>query len=164
MVEALVIFPHQLFQNVHEERANHFFIVEESHFFTQYPFHKQKIAFHRASMRYYFDHLPHSNKTYISAQSPNADIQKLIPYLKTEGFETLTFFDPCDNWLEKKIHHSAQKSTIAIKYLKSPGFINSMEDLSNYKNSSKKYFQTDFYIFSKKKTSPINRKWETCWR
>lgn len=153
MVEAFVIFPHQLFQKVHEERANHFFVVEEGLFFSQYPFHKQKIAFQRASMRYYFDHLPHSNKTYISAQNPNADIQKLIPYLKKAGFDTLTFFDPCDNWLEKKIQNTAQKSTMAIKYHKSPGFINSMEDLSNYKASSKKYFQTDFYIYQRKKLS-----------
>ena len=49
-----LIFPHQLFER-HEilEICDQLYLIEESLFFTHFNFHKQKIAFHRASMRAY---------------------------------------------------------------------------------------------------------------
>ena len=53
-----LIFPHQLFQESPLFEINApIFIVEEYLFFKQYPFHKQKIAFHRATMKRYEDFL-----------------------------------------------------------------------------------------------------------
>jgi len=47
-----LLFPHQLFQD-HQIHKNGFpiYLVEEYLFFKKYNFHKQKIAFHRASMQ-----------------------------------------------------------------------------------------------------------------
>ena len=47
-----LIFPHQLFKEspLFSNKAP-VYLVEEFLFFKQYPFHKQKIAFHRASMK-----------------------------------------------------------------------------------------------------------------
>ena len=53
-----LVLPHQLFKNSPLLNNNStFYLVEEYLFFKQYPFHKQKIAFHRSSMKKYADYL-----------------------------------------------------------------------------------------------------------
>lgn len=61
-----------LFKNVDEV-----YLVEEHLYFNQYKFHKQKLVFHRASMKYYENYLK-ENKirvNYIEAKSSKNDIQ-----------------------------------------------------------------------------------------
>jgi len=56
-----IIFPHQLFaDNPLLDKKRPLFLIEEHLFFTHYKFHKQKILFHRASMKAYAEQLwPH---------------------------------------------------------------------------------------------------------
>ena len=66
-----LIFPHQLFEKSELlESDNAFYIVEEWLFFKQFNFHKQKIAFHRASMKFYESYLKEMGKDvhYISSK------------------------------------------------------------------------------------------------
>ena len=57
-----ILFPHQLFeQNFLIAKCDIIYFVEEFLFFKQYVFHKQKIAFHRASMMFYENHLKSKN-------------------------------------------------------------------------------------------------------
>ena len=53
-----IIFPNQLFKKS-ELINNHktTYLVEEYLFFKQYSFHKQKILFHRDSMKNYYNYL-----------------------------------------------------------------------------------------------------------
>ncbi|MGB5321738.1 cryptochrome/photolyase family protein [Lutimonas sp.] len=54
MKTAHLIFPHQLFRNpTWIGQTAIIYLIEEFLFFKQFPFHKQKIAFHRASMKSY---------------------------------------------------------------------------------------------------------------
>ena len=67
-----IIFPHQLFlESPILENNNEIYLIEEYLFFKQYQFHKQKIAFHRASMKAYQAYLQSLNKTvhYIDADN-----------------------------------------------------------------------------------------------
>ena len=53
-----LIFPHQLFQgNPLFSVDGPIYLIEEILFFKQVNFHKQKIAFHRATMKYYENYL-----------------------------------------------------------------------------------------------------------
>ena len=53
-----LIFPHQLFEESPVFQVNApVYLVEEYLFFNQYSFHKQKIVFHRATMKRYADFL-----------------------------------------------------------------------------------------------------------
>ena len=53
-----IILPNQLFkESLFLKRDNTAFIIEEYMFFKQYNFHKQKISFHRATMKFYEDYL-----------------------------------------------------------------------------------------------------------
>ena len=109
-----IIFPHQLFeQNILALKCDTIYLVEECLFFRQYNFHKQKICFHRASMKFYESYLQSKNiKTvYIDSFNELADVRKLIPYLKTTGVDAFQYIDTTDNWLElrigntSKVHH-----------------------------------------------------------
>ena len=58
MKKIALIFPNQLFRDVQWiEKDCHVFIVEEFLFFRHYNFHKQKLLYHRCSMKFYFDYL-----------------------------------------------------------------------------------------------------------
>ena len=58
MKNVTLIFPNQLFKNIEWiDRSSTIFLIEEYLFFRQYNFHKQKLTFHRSSMKYYFDYL-----------------------------------------------------------------------------------------------------------
>ena len=144
MKKAQLIFPNQLFQNVSLlEKEIPVFLVEEFLFFKQYQFHQQKLAFHRATMKFYEDFLTQKgfNVHYIDSHSAFSDIRKLIKKLEKDGFETIKIIDVCDDWLEKRI----LKTSLNIEISENQSFINSKEDLKMYFESKEQYHQTDFY-------------------
>ena len=52
--KCFIVFPNQLFkQTILADSDFQIFLVEEDLFFKQYNFHKQKILFHRSSMKFY---------------------------------------------------------------------------------------------------------------
>mgnify|MGYP001821109792 CR=1 FL=1 len=147
MKEAALIFPHQLFKDSPLLSTDcPIYLVEEFLFFKHYKFHKQKIAFHRASMKAYERFLKTKNKTviYIEATNTACDVRQLIPILISDGAEKLHITDPTDNWLQKRINSVATR--IEIQWYENPLFINSKSDLSTFfKSTKKKFFQTSFY-------------------
>ena len=83
-----IVFPHQLVeQNILTNTCDTIYLVEEYLYFKHYNFHKKKIAFHRASMKFYENYLQYKNSTvvYIESFDELSDITKLIPYLKNKG-------------------------------------------------------------------------------
>lgn len=148
MKEAILIFPHQLFKNspILDSDCD-IYLIEEFLFFKHYKFHKQKIAFHRATMKAYAAYLKSQNKTvhYIDATTDLYDVRLLIKKLIEDGFEKLYITDPTDNWLQKRIK-IATTNKLDIKWYENPLFINSKTDLSSFfKPTKKKFFQTSFY-------------------
>ena len=145
--DAVLLFPHQLFKDTPILNLNcDVYLVEEFLFFSHYKFHKQKIAFHRTSMKAYADFLKDKGLSvnYIEATSETSDVRELIPELIHKGLETLHIIDPSDNWLEK--HIKSVSESIAVEWYESPLFINTKEELSSFfKPSKKKFFQTSFY-------------------
>ena len=98
-----IIFPHQLFEKspLPLEQGK-VILIEEELFFNQYNFHKQKLAFHRASMKFYESFLKEKGHDvqYISATEKLADIRKLVATLGENGTQTVHFIDPTDDWQE----------------------------------------------------------------
>lgn len=151
-----VIFPHQLFREspLLEIKAP-FYIVEEELFFNQYAFHKQKIAFHRATMKRYADYLRQEKKVevvYVDAKSDFADIRALTGELKRKGFQALNYIDTTDNWLQQRLSRSCENLGIVTQQFISPLFLNSKEDLVGFfREDKKKFHQTTFYTEQRKK-------------
>ncbi len=151
-----IIFPHQLFkESPLFENSLPVYIIEEFLFFKQYFFHKQKIGFHRSSMRQYADFLRKSKNLeviYIEAIQDISDIRQLIPELKNQGIQHINYIDPTDNWLQKRLDNSLSQNRITATQFKSPLFLNSKEELALFfRSDKKKYHQTTFYKEQRKK-------------
>lgn len=168
MESIAIIFPHQLFEKSPLALAKYrTFLIEEFLFFSQYFFHKQKIAFHRASMKAYEQHLVHQGleMNYIVAHQREFDVRVLIDSLSNR--DQLTIIDPT-NYLLRRVYTSCKRKGIEPKALDNPSFINTKEDLASFfLADKKKFFQTEFYTQQRKNLNtlidetkkPIGRKW-----
>jgi deoxyribodipyrimidine photolyase-related protein len=165
-----IIFPHQLFEEtILLSKCDTIYLTEEWLYFKQYKFHKQKIVFHRASMKFYESYLLSQNKNviYVDAQDELSDVRKLLPYLKTKGIAALEYIDTTDDWLEQRITRIAQQYNIALTKNDTPLFLNTSADLSAYFADKKRMFQTDFYKWQRTKRNillddklqPVGGKW-----
>lgn len=157
MAAITLIFPHQLFAAhpaLHKDRA--VWLVEESLFFTQYPFHLQKIVLHRASMKAYAQILEQKGYRvqYLEASDKKAEVTAFVRAAAAKKITAIHYVDTVDHWLEKRLHRSAAALKIELTSYSSPAFLNRMQDVNDYFDKRKTYFQTDFYIQQRK-----SRKW-----
>jgi deoxyribodipyrimidine photolyase-related protein len=150
-----VLFPHQLFkQSPVLDNDFPVYLIEEFLFFRQYAFHKQKIAFHRASMKAYADYLKSKGKAviYIESQQAISDTRLLIAALKQKGVNHIHFINPTDNWLEKRLQQGLTDNDLNWTEYENKLFLNSRQELTPFfKPEKKKFFQTKFYINERKK-------------
>ncbi|MFT6811279.1 MAG: deoxyribodipyrimidine photolyase-related protein [Saprospiraceae bacterium] len=154
MKEAInIVLPHQLFaKSPLLDNGNETYIIEEYLFFKQFHFHKQKIAFHRATMKCYQHYLEEKGIIvhYIDAQNKISDIRRFINEVNENKIDEVNLIDPVDNWIEKRLGEISDKITVTL--FKSPMFINSKEDLTSFfKKDKKSFFQTSFYKQERKR-------------
>ena len=152
--EVTILFPHQLFKNNTAVAADRpAYLVEETLFFNQYNFHKQKLVLHRASMKNYLQYLIQKGVSvnYIDATDALCDIRKLIKQLAVQKVQTIHITDVVDYWLMKRINASCKKYDVKFTVHTSPNFLNSMPAVKDYFDKKKTYFQTGFYTDQRKK-------------
>lgn len=166
-----LIFPHQLFEDSSTaENGYPVYLLEEFTYFRQFDFHKQKLAFHRATMKFYENYLLDKDidVTYVESSDENSDVRNLIPYLKSSGFSELIIIDPADTPLKKRISYSAKKYKLKTKFYDTPLFYNTLHDLKDLLDFEKeKFLQTSFYMAMRKKykilidakSNPVGGKW-----
>ena len=165
-----IILPHQLYlQSPAISKERPVYLIEEHLFFRQYSFHKQKIVLHRASMKSYENQLT-VNKykvSYIESTEEQSDIRVLISVFAKKKVRTIHYIETTDNWLEKRIRETAAAFHIDIIKYPSPNFLTKPEDAQIFYTGKKRYFQTDFYVWQRKKMNllieknglPIGGKW-----
>lgn len=149
-----LVFPHQLFrENPCLNRKRKVYLIEEFLFFRQYRFHRQKLIFHRASMRFYRDHLirEHYDVEYIDSVDPHSDIRTFVDRLGDKGVREVHFVDVVDDWLDKRLTANLKRKGIKIKKYASPMFLNDAADLEDYFRNRKSFFQTKFYIHQRRR-------------
>jgi deoxyribodipyrimidine photolyase-related protein len=165
-----LIFPHQLFEEIgHFNECNKIYLIEEYLYFKQYPFHKQKIAFQRASMKNYESYLLQQNieVQYIEATSALSDIRQLLKWLKqNNSISEICYSHTNDFWLEQRIQSSCVKFEIKTQLHASKLFISNANDFNNYASTKKKLLQNDYYIINRKRLNiliengqPVGGKW-----
>jgi len=163
-----IIFPNQLF-----EESNLFlnnkktYLIEEHLFFKQFNFHKQKLVFHRSSMKNYENYLlsKEIDVAYIETKNQESDIRIFLDKINVTE---INIYHPEDNWLEKRIKKSCKKNNIKINIEENPLFLTAHDDLLPFFNpEKKKLFQTSFYKSQRKKMkilidndqNPVGGKW-----
>jgi deoxyribodipyrimidine photolyase-related protein len=171
MKEVNLVFPHQLFEKspLLSYKAT-FCLIEEYHFFRQFRFHKQKIAFHRATMKFYESYLQKAGRKviYIESHTENSDILQYIKELQRKGTARINFIDPTDSRLEQRLRNAAASTDIQLNMLETPLFLNTKkENTVFFKPAKKKFLQTTFYKAERKKRhilvdtgmKPLGDKW-----
>ena len=101
-----IIFPNQIFENSKLlDESKEVYLIEEYLFFNQFKFHKQKIVFHRMTMKSYEDYLTKNNfnVNYIESIESKSNIKNFIKNLNKK-VKSIKIYDPVDNWLFKIIN------------------------------------------------------------
>ena len=150
-----IIFPNQLFrESIFIDSDYKIFLIEEDLFFNQYNFHKQKISFHRSSMKFYEDYLVKKglDVSYINSYENESNIVELIKNISSQGYKKIEIYDPVDYLLDRRIKRLSKELNIDLVVHESKLFINSTEELKYFfKDSKQKFFQTSFYKAERKK-------------
>ena len=143
-----IIFPNQIFENSKLlDESNEVYLIEEYLFFNQFKFHKQKILFHRMTMKYYEDYLTkiNFNVNYIESIESKSNIKNFIKNLD-EKVQSIKIYDPVDNWLSKRIHDECRLKNIKLEVYDNPLFINNNKDLDSFFRADKKKVFSNFFL------------------
>ena len=138
-MENFLIFPNQLY-NISKSTYNGkiIYLVEEPRYFTDFKFHKLKLAYHRATMKKYYDYLTKNkyNIHYIEFDTVNDNFYK--------NLKSATCVDIADYTLENKL-----KKLLKLKILNNVNFLIKLNEINStktrhsflefYKNMRRKY-------------------------
>ena len=119
-----ILFPHQLSeQNSLVSTCDTIYLIEEWLFFKQYNFHKQKICFHRASLKFYESYLQSKNIWLTTIEQYTDRVQKVALWLqenKSKSLEQAEKKDVLDylQYLNEKLNYTARSSQQVVGILK----------------------------------------------
>jgi len=153
MTTVALVFPHQLFVDHPLLRASpeKVLLVEHSLFFgdKQYPlrFHKQKLAYHRATMHAYLGFLEKQgfSALIVNYAAGKCCLASICKRMKGEGVEQIVVAELNDFTLQKRLLAAAAKARIAVDEHDTPGFINTTSDNREWRDGRKRWFMADFY-------------------
>jgi deoxyribodipyrimidine photolyase-related protein len=165
MTTAALIYPHQLIaDHPAVPGADAVFLVEDPLFFRQYPFHKQKLILHRATMRRYAEKLPRARLIEARELDSTGDIAALLK----KKFTHVQVVDPCDDWLLQRLTSACDKARLTLTILPDPHFLTSRRVIDDFVAGKQKLFFTDFYIQQRKRLGilvdhgkPRGNKWSS---
>lgn len=148
-----VIFPHQLYEDhpVLDPNRNTY-IVETDLYFTQFSFHVSKLVLHRLSMQRYAESLIRKGYQvkYIDIQDSKSQTTHLFQYL-SQHYNEIHVVNPDDDWLWKQAKQGLQESACTLIEHENPNYITPLRTAYEFFDSKKRYFQTDFYSFQRKR-------------
>jgi len=152
-MSAALVFPHQLYADHPACRdVNTVYVVEDPLFFRQYRFHRQKLMFHRATMKRFAAAQKDAGRRvrYIdSADLP--DTQTLAVILKREKVRAVQYVDSCDDWLGRRLGAALKHSGIRTTIINDPYFLTSRAVIDDFAAGSQRLFFHHFYIAQRKR-------------
>lgn len=170
-----LIFPHQLFADTSLWQDD-CYLIEEELYFTQFPFHKQKLVLHRASMKAYEQTLIDAGKTvhYVESTHEHSDCRKLIASFVSvsnepdndDGIAKIYCIDVVDDWLRLRIQKAILDADIGFDCSPTPMFLNPLPVYCDFFRDNR-LLHHDFYTQARKrenilvddKQNPIGGQW-----
>ena len=146
-MKAVLVFPHQLFEQTINVDASSYWLIEEHLFFKHVQFHPLKLAYHRATMKIYEQELMHADCAvhYVESADEHSDVRRLFPFLAEQGVKEVHVYDVVDDWLSRRMHAAAHQHGIVLQVYPSPMFMETAEDVMRYSKGKKRLFHADFY-------------------
>ena len=161
MNDIFIILPIHLFHEIDNLKNKHVFIIEDNRYFIDFKYHKLKLAYHRATMKSYFDYL---KKHKINVQYIDNNKTKQF-YEKSIKTSNIFIYDIGDDVLEKRIKKCYKNIQIiqSLNFLVNKTLVHENKDLF-YNNN--KYNFMNFYKWQRKRldilvqdNKPIHDKW-----
>ena len=155
---SLLILPNQLFDYkliesiVDNNDIDSVYLIEEPRYFTDYKFHKLKLAYHRATMKKYFIKLSKKvNASYIN-------FSKVFKIYKTLKKRKVFIIDPIDHKLEKQFSKFKD-----LTILDNFNFLLTRDEIHSnkkefYNEKTKKYYHDKFYKFQRRRLDLLMKK------
>ncbi len=173
-----LIFPTQLFSDIKHltnwtnqdlNKNKTIYLIEEPRYFNDFNFHKLKLAYHRASMKKYFDYLKKKklNVKYINFEQ----VTKVFYLSLKDESDTVTVISPGDFKIQKKLETIFGKKLVILDNVNWLVKLNELDNIKKiiYKTGKKnsKYSHEEFYKYQRKKLDilidsadkPIGGKW-----
>jgi deoxyribodipyrimidine photolyase-related protein len=149
-MKAGLVYPHQLFSDSPLLSADVLYLIEEPLYFTQYKFHKQKLIYHRASMKAYAAELEKAGKKvqYIDSANIRSTVE-LATILKKDKIKIVSIVSLDDYWLDRDLKRSL-KGEFTIEELPNPHFLTPQAKIQEYTPKGKFFYFHDFYISQRK--------------
>jgi len=157
------IFPHQLFYNLdHLNKNDKIYLIEEPRYFTDFNFHKLKLAYHRASMKKYYDYLKKKkyNVTYVNFNQVTNNFYKSIK-------DEIKVIHVNDFKLENKLKKNYGNKLVILENKNFLIKLDELEDIKKLIFKNKRYSHEEFYKYQRRKLNilidsndkPIQGKW-----
>ena len=144
-MEIFLIFSVHLFKNIDKLINKNVFLIEEPRYFTDFKYHKLKLAYHRSTMKSYSEYLIKNNikVEYVDFYNVNEIFYKLL----INKNKKIYMYNPCDKTLTKHI----------LKYI--PNII--IEETLNFLINEKLIYENIKIFYNRKKYSHQNfYKWQ----
>lgn len=160
-MSCVILFPTQLFEddylnkifeNIKKDR--YVILWEHDYYFKDMPYHKLKLAFHRSTMKHYYDNLKMSktSKLYIdSIDSKTSQYETVKKFIDKNNITQLMFFNPIEKKMLQMLSSKKLIPNLNIEYLlyPTPYFLNSSNfDKNNEMENSMNSIRHD--VFYKK--------------
>ena len=172
--QALLIFPHQLFEAHPGFEIDHDLVVliEDPLFFgdRHHPaaFHLQKLWLHRTSMKRYAEDLEQRGipVEYVEHDGDRDVLGETMNALAGRGITRLILSSPHDHLLKRRLHRHGEETGIELHMLDTPMFLNTPQDNQSYRSSKKRWFMADFYKHQRRRLDvlmegddPVGERW-----
>lgn len=151
--KAVIIFPHQCFEYHEALTSEHLIILaEDPYFFDRFSFHKQKLIFHRATLKAYEQFLikKNFNVIYFDYQSCKKNLDKIFSLCKKNKISTLCYIDVIEKELDKKIKQWSKAHGLKVERYNTPLFLLTPDDLPKMIGTKKHYLMASFYTKMRK--------------
>ena len=165
-MDIFLLFPIHLFKNINKLHNHKIYLIEEPRYMNDFKYHKLKLAYHRATMKNYYEYLINNglDVEYVDYKKVNMSFyKKLNNMTKTKN---ISMYDPNDFNLQNKV----QKLISSINVITSLNFLVDSDllnkNLTKFYNG-KKYNHQNFYkwqrirlnILVDKNEKPVGGKW-----
>ncbi|MBM4103151.1 MAG: hypothetical protein FJ263_03750 [Planctomycetes bacterium] len=152
MAKAFIVLPNQLVKSLTPNASEHIILAEHSHFFSDFNFHKMKLVFHRASLKYYQQLLEKKKHrvSYLNSKSLSQSAG-LGGWLKNNNLNQVLLYDPVDHDLKASLEKIFKKASIEFEFLSNPLFICQDTYLRDFFCDKEHYSMNSFYISQRKK-------------
>lgn len=155
-----IILPTQLFKNIKLLKNKEIYLIEEPYYFTRLNFHKLKIAYHRATMKKYYDYLLKKNY-----KIKYIDFSKVTDFYQKIKNDNIEIYHPVDYEIVNKFINKFKNLTIHPTL----NFTFNHLQIDEYKEQcfrNNKFYHDDFYKYQRlkldilvKNNKPVDGKW-----